>query len=210
MIWRILLCVAAVVWAQSATAQEQCKRYKVLPGTLNISKEPRGDAPYIDVLEKDDEVCVGNTRKVGERDWGFVEYKLLKPGQRQIEGWTNLKLLQPLSPADQGAEASAADPSAEEIVRFDQPLRSGPYPVNGQSLEQLILGIPLFPPFDGIPDNQWKTKHCNDGCHQWDRRTLCEQGALYLKNPAMVLRKPHPYGGAEKVAVMQWVKNGCQ
>jgi hypothetical protein len=207
MIWRILLCVAAVVWAQSAAAQEQCQRYKVLPGTLNVSKEPRGDAPYIDVLEKDEEICVGRTQKVGDRDWGFVEYKLLKPGQRQIEGWTNLQQLQPLSQAD--AATPAADPVAEEIVRFDQPLRSGPYPVNGQSLAQLLQGTPLFPPFDGAPDNVWKTRHCND-CHHWDQRTLCEQGATYLKNPAMALRKSHPYGGAEKTAVMQWVKNGCQ
>jgi hypothetical protein len=209
MIWRILLCVAAVIWAQSAAAQEQCKRYKVLPSTLNISKEPRGDAPYIDVLGKDDEVCVGRVQTAGEHDWGFVEYKMLKPGQRQVEGWTNLKLLQPLLPAEKEAEAPAADNSAEEIVRFDQPLRSGPYPVNGRSLAQLLQGTPLFPPIDGLPDNVWKTRHCNE-CHQWDHRTLCEQGATYIKNPASALRKPHPYGGAEKVAVMQWVKNGCQ
>jgi len=210
MIWRIVLCIAAVIWAQSAAAQApQCKRYKVLPSTLNISKEPRGDAPYIDVLEKDDEVCVGRVQKVGERDWGFVEYKLLKPGQRQVEGWTNLKLLQPLAPAEKEAEAPAADASAEEIVRFDQPLRTGPYPINGQSLAQLLQGTPLFPPIEGLPENVWKTKHCNE-CHQWDHRTLCEQGATYLKNPAMALRKSHPYGGAEKTAVMQWVKNGCQ
>jgi hypothetical protein len=205
MIWRILLCVVAVIWAQSAAAREQCKHYKVLPSTLNVSKEPRGDAPYIDVLEKDDEVCVGRTQQAGERDWGFVVYKPLKPGQRQVEGWTNLNLLQPL---DKEAEAPAADTTAEEIVRFDQALRLGPYPLNGLSLSQLILGIPLFPPIDGLPGNVWK-KHCNE-CHYWDRRTLCEQGAFYLKNPAMALRKSHPYGGPEKIALMQWVKNGCQ
>ena len=42
------------------------------------------------------------------------------------------------------------------------------------------------------------------------KRTLCEQGATYVKNPKSALRESHPYGGAEKVAMMQWSKTGCQ
>jgi hypothetical protein len=32
----------------------------------------------------------------------------------------------------------------------------------------------------------------------------------YVKNPKSALRVSHPYGGPEKVAMMQWAKTGCQ
>ncbi len=66
----------------------------------------------------------------------------------------------------------------------------------------------MFPPIEGLPESVWK-KTCSS-CHKWDRRTLCEQGAYYVKNPAAALRGSHPYGGAEKLAMMQWAKTGCQ
>jgi hypothetical protein len=212
MMWRVILCVAWVVMAQSVAAQDpQCRFYKVQPSSLNISKEPRGDAPYIDVLDNADVVCVTRDQKVGERNWAWVEFKLVKPDQHKpVAGWANLQLLQRLSDAEVAASRGAAAPPApaEEIVLFNKPLTSGPFPVNGSSLEQLAEGIPLFPPIEGLDESVWK-KHCN-ACHKWDQRTLCEQGASYVKNPAGALRKSHPYGGAEKLALMQWAKTGCQ
>jgi hypothetical protein len=216
---RLVLCVAAVVWTQSVLAQEPpCRLYKVQSNSLNISKEPRGDAVYIDTLDNADVVCVTREQKVGERNWGFVDHKLLKPDQRKpVAGWANLGLLQRLSDAEVAAlrgatapppAAAAATAPAEEVVRFNEPLTSGPYPVNGRSLEQLVEGIPLFPPIEGLDETAWK-KHCN-ACHKWDRMTLCEQGASYVKNPKSALRGSHPYGGPEKLAIMQWAKTGCQ
>jgi hypothetical protein len=235
--WRmrqVVLCVAAVVWTHCAAAQEApCQLYKVRSNTLNISKEPRGDAVYIDMLDNADVVCVTREQKVGERIWGFVDHKLLKPDQRKpVSGWANLALLQSLSaaevaavrgapapappppPAAAQAPAAAAQPPAtaaaspEEVVRFTEPLTSGPFPVNGRSLEQLVQGVPLFPPFEGLDEATWK-KPCGS-CHKWDRMSLCEQGATYVKNPRSALRGSHPYGGPEKIAIMQWAKTGCQ
>ena len=229
MIRRVVLCIAVVACVQSAPAQEpQCRLYKVQSNSLNISKEPRGDAVYIDTLDNADVVCVTRERKVGERNWGFVDHKLLTPDQRKpAAGWANMGLLQRLSEAEgasvRGLTASppaAAAPAApapapaapaapgQDVVRFKEPLTSGPYPVNGSSLEQLVNGIPLFPPIEGLDEAVWK-KNCN-ACHKWDQRTLCEQGATYVKNPKSALRKSHPYGGAEKVAMMEWSKTGCQ
>jgi hypothetical protein len=220
---RLVLCVAAVVWSQCAPAQEPpCRFYKVQTSTLNVSKEPRGDAAYADVLGNADVVCVTREQNAGGRNWGFVEHKLVKPDQRKaIGGWVNLAALQPLPAAEvatrgltasphASAPAPAAAPpdSAEDVVRFDQPLKTGPPPVNGRSLEQLVQGVPLFPPIEGLDESVWK-KNCS-ACHKWDRRTLCEQGATYLKDPKMALRGSHPYGGPEKVAIMQWAKTGCQ
>jgi hypothetical protein len=64
MTWRIVLCVVALIAAQPAAAQApQCRLYKVQASSLNISKEPRGDAAYIDVLDNADVVCVRRCRR---------------------------------------------------------------------------------------------------------------------------------------------------
>src|SRR5262249_23129270 len=115
----------------------------------------------------------------------------------------------PAEPAPAASsQAGAAADDSDEAPRFGAPIASGPYPVNGHSIEELSQGTPLFPPFEGIPEPVWK-KPCSS-CHKWDRRTLCEQGQTYVKNPAFTLRHPHPYGGPFKNALRQWAKAGCQ
>jgi Caspase domain len=100
-------------------------------------------------------------------------------------------------PADTGA-----------VIKFTEPLQSGPFPVQGQSIQKLASGFPLFPPIEGLDEKLWKHECSN--CHKWDRRTLCDQGTTYARNPASVMRHPHPYGGSFKVALMEWAKAGCQ
>jgi hypothetical protein len=100
---------------------------------------------------------------------------------------------------------SAAD---EAPLKFTQPIPFGPYPVNGNTIEQLAHSTPMFPPIEGLDEKLWK-KNCTT-CHKWDQQQLCEQGAGYAKTPANVLRTQHPFGGAYKLALMQWAKSGCQ
>ena len=97
---------------------------------------------------------------------------------------------------------------AGEVVRFSEPINVGPPPVNGHSLEQLIVGVPIFPPIEGLEERIWK-KPCTS-CHRWDRQTLCVQAGVYAKNPKAALRVAHPYGGPEKVAMIKWAEGGCQ
>ena len=47
-------------------------------------------------------------------------------------------------------------------------------------------------------------------CHNWDQTTLCAQGNVYVKDPKMISRLPHPFGMPFKFAVMDWAKNGCK
>jgi hypothetical protein len=61
--------------------------------------------------------------------------------------------------------------AADDVVRFSEPITFGPFPVNGKSLEQLIAGIPMFPPFEGLDEKTWKVT-CSH-CHKWDKQTLC-------------------------------------
>jgi hypothetical protein len=223
-IQRLILCfaagAAAAAWGGAAVAQEPaCRYYKVQANSLNINKEARNDSIMIDMLDKGEIVCVTREQKVADRDWVFVAHKLPKPNVRtMVDGWGNLRQLQPLTPAEIAAVTKApppvpAVPAAEaavptdEVVRYTQPVQFGPHPVNGHSIEQLILGVPLFSPIEGLEESLWK-KPCS-ACHKWDRQTLCEQGVSYAKNPRTALRHPHPMAGF-KSALMIWAKTGCQ
>jgi hypothetical protein len=120
------------------------------------------------------------------------------------------------APATPGAPQVAAAPPAgaatairpEDVLRFDQPIPFGAYPVNGHSIAEMIDSIPLFPPIEDLPDELWKKKCTN--CHQWNQARLCEQAGTYVKAPRYVLRVPHPFGGTLKLALMRWAKSGCQ
>jgi hypothetical protein len=107
------------------------------------------------------------------------------------------------------AASSTQSPAfGQSVVTFTGKITEGPTPVNGSSLEQLINGVPTFPPIDGLPQEVWK-KTCNS-CHQWNKQSLCVQAKIYAKDPKMVMRIQHPYGGPEKIAMMKWAQGGCQ
>jgi len=98
--------------------------------------------------------------------------------------------------------------TADGGLRFDAPVPTGAYPVRGQSLEELAKSIPINPPIAGLKESLWK-KTCN-ACHQWNRERLCEQGKSYINAPNDLMRHPHPYGGAYKLALLRWSKAGCK
>jgi hypothetical protein len=116
----------------------------------------------------------------------------------------------PVTIPDQAAAPPRDEPTRprDDVVRFTEGLMSAPPPLTGRSLEQLIAGVPTFPPIEGLPDNVWK-KTCNN-CHQWNQQTLCTQAGTYVKDPKMAFRVQHPYGGPEKTALMKWAEGGCQ
>jgi hypothetical protein len=239
---RMLVCLAVGVLTCGALGRADaqapaCQYFKVRANTANVSKEPRADSIFIDLLDKGDIVCVTRSQKAGAIDLAYIPYKLSTPGKHTtVEGWVDRAVLQQLSPDEvaaatgeaapqtagagasttPGAAPSASTPSAQttapgsqdEVLRFSKPIPFGPYPVAGNSIEQLAAGIPMFPPLEGLDESQWK-KSCSN-CHKWDHSTLCAQGTTYAKSPQLILRKPHPYGGAFKDALMQWAKSGCQ
>jgi hypothetical protein len=107
--------------------------------------------------------------------------------------------------------AMLSEPSTsttDDIIRFNLPLTTSPAPINGHSFAELIHGTPLFPPIEGLEQSVWQ-KQCTS-CHKWTQKTLCDQAMVYLKDPKAAFRKSHPYGGPEKVAMIQWAKTGCQ
>jgi hypothetical protein len=98
--------------------------------------------------------------------------------------------------------------SSGEVVKFSEPVTSWGFPVQGHSLEQLVHGVPTFPPIEGLPESVWQ-KPC-DNCHNWNRQTLCQQAMIYAQDIKMTMRKKHPYGGPEKLAMRNWAQHGCQ
>jgi hypothetical protein len=239
MVRRIALQVAAVIAvATPALAQKTssdsgqqavCSLYKVTTALLNITKDPRNDGAFKDVVEGGDVACVSRSQRVGDRDFGYIDYRMRNTNERHpVEGWGQLSLMIKLSPTEielwqrkAAAPPGAAPPAgvspdpaklaavpAEEVLRWDQPIPIGAHPVIGSTFDKLTHGSPLFPPIDGLPDALWKDKTCSD-CHKWQRDTLCIQGETYVKSPQSVFRHPHPFTGF-KVALMRWASSGCQ
>jgi hypothetical protein len=218
----------SVMGSQVALAQEPaCRLYKVNTSLLSVSKDLGSRIHnYIDVLGDGEIACVARRQTVDGSDWGYVPYKLEKPNkQTPVDGWSVLRYMAALSPAEAAAPpvaaaapsapvaAAAAAPAAairpEDILHFDHPIPFGPFPVNGHSIKELIESTPLFAPIEDLPDEVWKEKKCTT-CHKWTAERLCDQGKTYVKSPRYALRIQHPFGGPLKVALMGWVKSGCQ
>ena len=238
MIGRIVLGLALACVAGAASAQDAaCTMYKVNTSLLNISKDAGGDI-YNDALFDGDSTCVTRLANVKGIDWAFISYKIEGSNRTPVEGWAALQYLQqtgpgaaaapaappaaapppvasaPAVPAPTAAAPRPAAPAGataairpEDVLRFDQPIPFGPFPVNGHSLQEMIDSVPLFSPIEGLEESLWKKK-CTT-CHQWDQARLCQQGATYVDAPRNVLRVPHPFGGALKIALMRWAKSGC-
>lgn len=230
-----MLCLALAFGATPASAQgADCDTYKVNTSLLNISREAGGDI-YKDALFDGDTVCVAKQQDVNGAAWAYISQKVEANNSRTlVDGWTRMEYLQKTGPGQAAAAAPPAAPAAppaqpaapneaaprptaampgppmrpEDLLRFDQPIPFGPYPVNGHSIAEMIQSQPLFSPIDGVDESVWK-KECKN-CHQWNKDRMCQQGATYVQDPKNVLRVPHPFGGALKIALMRWAKSGCQ
>jgi hypothetical protein len=213
--------------------QPNCRYLKVSTDKLNVFSQPTGDADFIGQLKMSDVVCVVGDQQAGGRNWAHVAFTHLARGQQNpLNGWAIMTSLQAASPAEVAALRNppqppppsapvAASPAptqpapaapnggfGQAIIKFSTPITEGPVPVNGVSLEQLVAGIPSYPPIEGLPDAVWK-KHCSS-CHNWNQQTLCVQANIYAKDPKMTMRIQHPFGGPEKIAMMKWAQGGCQ
>jgi len=113
--------------------------------------------------------------------------------------------LQPLVPDD------TPDVVAEDrAVTFGGIMTTGSEVEIGNSIELLIQGSPLFPPFEGLPEELWKDQTCTS-CHEWTRDALCTQATVYTgQNAQRSLALEHPYGTAFKQTLRAWAAGGCQ
>jgi len=108
-----------------------------------------------------------------------------------------------ISPADE-----PPPPTAGEPVIFNKPLDIADPALEGKSLEELIVGSPIFPPIEGLDPGIWQKKNCGT-CHQWTKERLCTQAKTYVGAEKMVRRLEHPYGLPFKQTLERWAEGGC-
>ena len=229
-VMRVAMPGIAVLFAHTDVAAQSrpCTPYRVNISYLIVSMEPRPDSVFVDVLETGDLACINREQPIGGGQWGHLVFKARSPGERvPLEGWVPMVFLtlvptsgapaaqsRPATPTSSSAPTSVPPIEArdfatpEDVLRFDQRVSFGPVPVQGRSIKELADSVPMFPPIGGVDKPLWE-KNCTS-CHQWDRQALCRQGEAYLSNLQDALRRPHPFGGAFKIALMRWSKNGCQ
>ncbi|MCV2863612.1 caspase family protein [Albidovulum sediminicola] len=109
-------------------------------------------------------------------------------------------------------EAPQPDPAQDGVVAvtFTAPVEKGEPQIVGRSIQELIKSQPLFPPFEGIPDELWKGQHCTN-CHDWTKERICEQAKFYVTEQAeRSLDKPHPLGVEFKQHLRSWAMGGCR
>ncbi len=120
--------------------------------------------------------------------------------------WVEMAAAAPVTDAETG-EPTSQDPIA---VTFSAPLTEGDPEIVGKSIEELIVGSPLFPPVEGLPESYWKEQDCSN-CHEWEQANLCTQANTYLTDAgAENLTKQHPYGGTFKQNLRVWAMAGCE
>ncbi|MDH3579726.1 MAG: hypothetical protein OEM91_03780 [Hyphomicrobiales bacterium] len=219
-------------------AEPACTYYKVNTSLLNISKEAGSGIYIDVLEDGEIACITRQQKSDGRDWGFIAHKLQKPDGTAPVNGWSTLAYLKKLSaaeakaagagktapaataaspppaaksPADALPSAAATPPAKirpEDVLRFDQPVPFGPYPVNGNTLKKLAESTPLFPPIEGLDEALWK-KQCTS-CHKWNQQRLCAQGGTYVKVARYALRHQHPFGGAYKIALMKWSRSGCQ
>lgn len=124
-------------------------------------------------------------------------------------GANSLQLAQ-ADPASPGVNGNLLiEPGDAGPIKFDARLSLPGTPMDGHSIEELIVGTPLFPPIEGLDKAIWEKKPCGT-CHQWTKERLCIQAKTYIGQEKMVGRLEHPYGLPFKQTLEQWAEGDCQ
>ena len=133
----------------------------------------------------------------------------LEVASAEIAALTAAAAAAPAEPAIDPVTAALEAELAAQVVTFSAPLTAGTDAIIGQSIEQLIATTPLFPPFEGLPEEVWLGKQCST-CHQWTQDALCTQANTYLgQNAQRSLDLEHPLGNAFKLTLRAWAQGGC-
>ncbi|MEO8243601.1 MAG: caspase family protein [bacterium] len=187
------------------------------PGKSTAS--PETPAPSAEEMAAFDEARLAGTREAYE---AFIKQfpasVLVEAANQEI---VVLPKSEPVASADKGLSVvpdvavEPDDPAAYDnlSVAFDTPLVVGPAELVGHTLDELISeGTPLYPPFEGLPDEVWKGQKCTS-CHQWTRDILCDQAKVLLglsgETAQRSLAIKHPLGTPFKLTLRAWAKGGC-
>ncbi len=171
--------------------------------TTDFSFHPSIEAPQTSI---GDEESLWERAKTSNDPLRFNLYLYAFPnGSHRAEAEALLAALSQATPA----APKVGDGQGGSRVTFSAPLTEGEPQIVGKSIEELIKSSPLFPPFEGIPDELWKGQKCTN-CHQWTKDRICEQANTYLAdNAERSLQKQHPLGKSFKQNLRNWAAEGC-
>lgn len=107
------------------------------------------------------------------------------------------------------SKSDTGDAPMVGVVTFNDPLQGFGETLTGQSIRELLTSSPMFAPVEGLPEEFWKGKVCND-CHEWTQEALCTQATHYTKDENVNrLNVQHPLGRSFKEALRAWSEGGC-
>lgn len=189
--------------------------YSTAPGSVALDGKVGQNSPYTEALATE----IRSEPQSIEQLFKRVRIKVLERTGGAQTPWESSSLTSDFNfskgngsvsvPGTIVTDSPPAEPSAQDVVTFTTPLTQGEPEVVGKSIEMLIKGQPLFPPFEGIPDELWKGQHCTN-CHQWNRERLCEQATFYTTEEAeRSMQKQHPLGVKFKEWLRSWAAAGC-
>lgn len=190
--------------------------YSTAPGSVALDGKAGQNSPYTQALANEIRTEPQSIEQLFKR----VRIKVLEATGGAQTPWESSSLTSDFNfSAGSGVvkipETVATDPPPKDAavagtITFSTPVTQGEPEVVGKSIEELIKGQPLFPPFEGIPDELWKGQKCTN-CHQWNKERLCEQAGFYTTEDAeRSMKKQHPLGIGFKEWLRSWAAGGCQ
>lgn len=189
--------------------------YSTAPGSVAMDGKAGENSPYTRALAAE----ITSGPQSIEQLFKRVRIKVLEGTSGAQTPWESSSLTSDFDFSNgpgskRGPGVSVADPppaqsATSDVITFSTPVTQGEPDVVGKSIEMLIKGKPLFPPFEGIPDELWKGQHCTN-CHQWNKERICEQAGFYATgNAERSMKKQHPYGIGFKEWLRSWAAGGC-
>ena len=113
-------------------AQTACRNYSVDVPVLQVLKDPNVPNGYVSALQQGDVACLSDDALVGPQRLGFVVQKTPAGGMAiSVGGWASTIFMTEIAADSAGTTVPAdttamAEPSAEDILSFDQPDHRGP------------------------------------------------------------------------------------
>lgn len=189
--------------------------YSTAPGSVALDGAVGRNSPYTEALATE----IRSEPQSIEQLFKRVRIKVLETTKGAQTPWESSSLTSDFNfgttrgsvnaPTTDVGDDPLAQPSSQDLVTFTTPLTEGEPEVVGKSIEMLIKSQPLFPPFEGIPDELWKGQHCTN-CHQWNKDRICEQAKFYTtEESTRSMEKQHPLGIKFKEWLRSWAASGC-
>jgi len=93
-VFSVLISLVMALPPITAHAQGNCQLYDTTGEVVDVFKTPSTQGAYFELLERGDITCISRQQQSGSRNWGFIEYRKDKSGQKVVvKGWVDLQFV---------------------------------------------------------------------------------------------------------------------